>query len=54
MQRASADPLGAILHVAESNIQIAIGEMAPSSGPFMPHKWDRIVWHLGEKGIQGR
>jgi hypothetical protein len=37
-QGASAEPPGAMLHMAESNTQIAIGEMAPSFGPFMPHK----------------
>jgi hypothetical protein len=50
-QRANAEPFGELLNAAESNTQIAIGEMAPSFGPFMPHKWTRDRSALTGEGL---
>lgn len=36
--RASAQPLGEVVHVAKPKFQIAIGEMAAAIGVSMPHK----------------
>ena len=53
LTRCSAQPLGTVFLVAESNIQFAIGGMARTTGLFMPHKWTKTLALMGES-LQGR